>query len=133
VLQRRNGRAVRFELGVELASAIPGARLVALDGRMAPIYWENGDVGAAAILAFLGSRGANGNMGPQELTARELQVAALIAEGLTNAKIARVLGVAARTVDAHVEHIRNKLGLRSRAQIAVWASERRQAPATIAG
>lgn len=130
VLQRRHGRAVRFELGVELASLIPGARLVAVEGRMAPIYWEHPDVAAAAILLFLGGRGAaaDGATGPPELTARELQVAALIAEGLTNSKIAGVLGVASRTVDAHVEHIRNKLGLRSRAQIAVWASERRQAP-----
>lgn len=135
VLQRRNGRAVRFELGVELASLIPGAQLVALEGRMAPIYWEHEDVAAAAVLLFLGGHGvvANGGRDPRQLTARELQVAALIAEGLTNGKIAAVLGVAARTVDAHVEHIRNKLGLRSRAQIAVWATERRQAQSTLAG
>jgi non-specific serine/threonine protein kinase len=58
------------------------------------------------------------------LTARERQVASLIAEGRTNAEIAGRLKMAERTADAHVEHIRNKLGLRSRAQIAVWAHER---------
>jgi non-specific serine/threonine protein kinase len=58
------------------------------------------------------------------LTAREVQVANLIAEGLTNGEVAQRLRIAARTVDAHVEHIRNKLGLRSRSQIAVWAHER---------
>ena len=58
------------------------------------------------------------------LTARERQVAALIAEGLTNPEIAKRLRMAGRTADAHVEHIRNKLGLRSRSQIAVWAHER---------
>jgi DNA-binding CsgD family transcriptional regulator len=58
------------------------------------------------------------------LTGREKQVAALIAEGLTNAQIAARLKIADRTADAHVEHIRNKLGLRSRSQIAVWAHER---------
>jgi non-specific serine/threonine protein kinase len=58
------------------------------------------------------------------LTSREAQVAALIAEGLTNAEIAKKLRMADRTADAHVEHIRNKLGMRSRAQIAVWAHER---------
>jgi DNA-binding CsgD family transcriptional regulator len=31
--------------------------------------------------------------------------------------------MAARTADAHVEHIRNKLGLRTRAQIAIWAHD----------
>jgi predicted ATPase/DNA-binding CsgD family transcriptional regulator len=58
------------------------------------------------------------------LTGREKQVAALIAEGLTNSQIAARLKMAARTADAHVEHIRNKLGLRTRSQIAVWAHER---------
>jgi non-specific serine/threonine protein kinase len=58
------------------------------------------------------------------LTARETQVALLIAEGRTNSEIAGRLKMADRTADAHVEHIRNKLGLRSRSQIAVWAHER---------
>jgi predicted ATPase/DNA-binding CsgD family transcriptional regulator len=58
------------------------------------------------------------------LTGRERQVALLIAEGLTNPEIAKSLRIADRTADAHVEHIRNKLGLRSRSQIAVWAHER---------
>jgi non-specific serine/threonine protein kinase len=58
------------------------------------------------------------------LTAREKQVALLIAEGRTNSEIAGRLKMADRTADAHVEHIRNKLGLRTRSQIAVWAHER---------
>ncbi len=58
------------------------------------------------------------------LTGREKQVAVLIGEGLTNSQIAARLKMADRTADAHVEHIRNKLGLRSRSQIAVWAHER---------
>jgi predicted ATPase/DNA-binding CsgD family transcriptional regulator len=58
------------------------------------------------------------------LTGRERQVAALIAEGLTNSQIAARLKIADRTADAHVEHIRNKLGRRTRSQIAVWAHER---------
>jgi non-specific serine/threonine protein kinase len=58
------------------------------------------------------------------LTGREKQVAELIAKGLTNSKIAIQLNIADRTVDAHVEHIRNKLGLRTRSQIAVWTHER---------
>jgi predicted ATPase/DNA-binding CsgD family transcriptional regulator len=62
--------------------------------------------------------------GLSPLTARERQVAALVADGLTNPEIAKRLRMAGRTADAHVEHIRNKLGLRSRAQIAIWAHER---------
>jgi non-specific serine/threonine protein kinase len=54
------------------------------------------------------------------LTRRESQVAALIAEGLSNREIADRLFIAKRTVDSHVEHILEKLGFRSRTQIAAW-------------
>jgi non-specific serine/threonine protein kinase len=58
------------------------------------------------------------------LTCRETQVALLVAEGMTNPEIAKRLRMANRTADAHVEHIRNKLGLRTQSQIAVSAHER---------
>lgn len=57
------------------------------------------------------------------LTAREREVAALIAQGLTNRQIAAKLVVAERTVDNHVAHILAKLGFTSRARIAAWAVE----------
>jgi predicted ATPase/DNA-binding CsgD family transcriptional regulator len=59
------------------------------------------------------------------LTRREWEVAALIAEGLSNREIAERLVIADRTAEAHVTHLLAKLGLRSRAQVAVWATERR--------
>jgi DNA-binding NarL/FixJ family response regulator len=49
-----------------------------------------------------------------------LDVARLIAGGATNREIAAALFVAERTVKTHIEHILNKLGVGSRAQIAVW-------------
>jgi len=57
------------------------------------------------------------------LTRREREVAVLIARGLTNRQIAAALFIAERTADTHVEHILEKLGLRSRAQVAAWAVE----------
>jgi CRP-like cAMP-binding protein len=57
------------------------------------------------------------------LTPREREVAALIAQGLTNREIAAVLVVTERTAATHVEHILSKLGLRSRAQVAAWTAE----------
>ena len=54
------------------------------------------------------------------LTRREYEVAALIARGLTNWQIARELGIAVRTVHAHVGNILGKLGFSSRAQVAAW-------------
>jgi non-specific serine/threonine protein kinase len=56
------------------------------------------------------------------VTRRELEVAGLVAAGMTNRAIARQLSLAERTIDAHVEHIMNKLGFRSRAQIAAWVT-----------
>jgi pimeloyl-ACP methyl ester carboxylesterase/DNA-binding CsgD family transcriptional regulator len=123
VVQRRRGRAVRFELGRELAALIPDAQLAALPGRMQPIYAEEGDAAASTLLTFLraGTPSRTPAATGRPLTARELEVADLIAEGLTNGEIARNLGVSIRTVDSHVEHVRTKLGVRARSQIAVWA------------
>jgi DNA-binding CsgD family transcriptional regulator len=56
------------------------------------------------------------------LTAREYEVARLIATGLTNAEIAAELSVAPRTVSAHVEHVLAKLGAGRRAEIASWVA-----------
>jgi predicted ATPase/DNA-binding NarL/FixJ family response regulator len=54
------------------------------------------------------------------LTQRERQIAALIAEGLTNREIADRLHISERTADSHVQHTMSKLGFKSRAQIAAW-------------
>jgi predicted ATPase/DNA-binding CsgD family transcriptional regulator len=63
-----------------------------------------------------GAEGAAG--GWQLLTAREREVAELVANGLTNKEIAARLFVSKRTVDAHLEHILAKLSYVSRVQIA---------------
>jgi non-specific serine/threonine protein kinase len=57
------------------------------------------------------------------LTPREREIAALIAQGMTNREIAAELFIGERTVDTHVEHILDKLGMRSRIQVATWAAE----------
>ena len=59
------------------------------------------------------------------LSPRELEVATLVARGLSNRDIATQLGITERTAGAHVEHILDKLGFSSRTQIGVWASEHR--------
>jgi ATP/maltotriose-dependent transcriptional regulator MalT len=58
------------------------------------------------------------------LTEREREVAALIAQGCSNRVLAERLVVSERTIAKHVENILSKLGFSSRAQIAVWASEK---------
>jgi len=56
------------------------------------------------------------------LTAREFEVARLIAAGQTNAEIAASLFIAPKTASSHVEHILAKLGASRRSEIAVWAA-----------
>jgi DNA-binding CsgD family transcriptional regulator len=58
------------------------------------------------------------------LTAREAEVARLVATGATNRQIAHALSIAPKTVASHVEHILAKLGATRRAQIATWAATR---------
>jgi DNA-binding NarL/FixJ family response regulator len=57
----------------------------------------------------------------ERLTARESEVADMVAQGRSNREIAAWLGVSVGTVRTHVDHILAKLGVHSRAQIAVWA------------
>jgi non-specific serine/threonine protein kinase len=54
------------------------------------------------------------------LTRREHEIAALVAEGLTNREIAARLFISERTVDGHVARVLGKLDFRNRAQIAGW-------------
>jgi DNA-binding CsgD family transcriptional regulator/tetratricopeptide (TPR) repeat protein len=58
------------------------------------------------------------------LSARESEVAALVAEGLSNRQIAARLFLSERTAQNHVQHIFTKLGFSSRAQIATWYTAR---------
>jgi non-specific serine/threonine protein kinase len=59
------------------------------------------------------------------LTAREREVAAMVAQGLSNRQIARELFLSERTIEAHVSKILRKLDLTSRTEIAAWATEQR--------
>lgn len=59
-----------------------------------------------------------------QLSAREEQIADLVADALTNAEIARQLKLSRRTVEAHLDHIRDKLGARSRVGVAIWVTSR---------
>ena len=57
------------------------------------------------------------------LTAREREVAALIAQGKTNREIAEAMTVREKTVETYVTRILNRLGFDSRVQVALWAAE----------
>jgi pimeloyl-ACP methyl ester carboxylesterase/DNA-binding CsgD family transcriptional regulator len=124
VLHREADRATGFELGREVSTLIPDATLIPLPGSSHLFYHGDWQGVLAAMLDFLGEPAGPG----PRLTGRELEVAALVAEGLTNHSIAVRLSVAPRTAEAHVENIRRKLQVRSRAQIATWVTEHRLRP-----
>ena len=58
-----------------------------------------------------------------QLTRRELQVAVLLAEGLSDREVAEKLSITRRTAEWHVEHILAKLGLKSRSQVAARVTQ----------
>ena len=125
VLHRRDDRAIPYRLGRDLAARIPGARLVSLAGRSHFPYVGDAAAVVREVLGFLGAPppevpADEPERRPAGLTARQLQVAALVAGGLTNRQIAGRLGIEERSAEGHVERIRQRLGVRSRAQIAAW-------------
>jgi DNA-binding NarL/FixJ family response regulator len=73
-----------------------------------------------AALTVLQPAGAAG-----PLSRRELEIAELVAQGLTNPAIASRLHLSPRTAENHVKNILDKLGFHSRAQIAAWMAGRR--------
>jgi non-specific serine/threonine protein kinase len=70
--------------------------------------------------------GADAHGDEVRLTRRESEIAALVAEGLTNREIAERLVLAQRTAEGHVARILGKLNFTSRAQLAAWVAAQRQ-------
>jgi DNA-binding CsgD family transcriptional regulator len=76
---------------------------------------------AAAIVRELGGPARTGPKGMGLLTAREVEVLSLLAEGLTNAEIAARLYISTKTAGNHVSNLLAKLHLRSRQEAAAYA------------
>lgn len=118
VLHREGDRAAPLAQAEALAAGIPGAQLTVLPGRSHLPYVGDTDALVRTIRRFLGLPVARTAAG--DLTPRQLEVAALIADGRTNREIATRLGIEERSAEGHVERILQRLGARSRAQVAAW-------------
>ena len=113
----------RFEADLDRARADLNDEAAAVDA------WNEGyalPLADAVRLALAPASVAASLRRSDTLSKREWQVADLIVQGLSNRQIGIRLHLSERTVDSHVEHIRNKLGFHSRTQIAAWASSSRR-------
>jgi non-specific serine/threonine protein kinase len=125
--------AIRARVGGEfppiyraLAERVRAESAAALDGDAERLWAEGGRLGVDAAIALAFGTGVTRPASQTGLSARELEVAALVAEGLSNKAIAARLHVSVRTVESHVRHVLGKLGLDNRTQLATWARERTQ-------
>jgi DNA-binding CsgD family transcriptional regulator len=131
---RRDELAARLLAGRALAAAgdrteaVAVLRAVTVDAaRGGAFLWRDS---AARELRRLGSRVSVENRravaaaGPRSLTARELDVARLVAEGRPNKQVAAALFLSEKTVEHHLSRVYAKFGVRSRAELtAVFARE----------
>ena len=99
------------EVPVKAPAAVVAERLAG-----APVAADSGALAPAGALAG----------GATPLSPREEDVLREIARGASNKEIARTLDIAETTVKIHVQHILRKLGLTSRVQAAVYASDRQR-------
>jgi DNA-binding CsgD family transcriptional regulator len=122
--------ALREPLGDFMSATLQAARERALQ----MVRIQLGERGFAAAFAagrnmslddavLLARGGERTDTPPSGLTARERDVARLVAKGLTNREIAEALVLTERTTESHLTHIFGKLGLHSRTQLAAWALE----------
>jgi HD-GYP domain-containing protein (c-di-GMP phosphodiesterase class II) len=85
-----------------------------------------GRLDPTAVDAVLASLGLANRIAPTKshgLSDREFDVARLLVRGKTNKEIGEVLGISPRTVQIHVAHIFDKLGVHSRSGAAIWLVE----------
>jgi non-specific serine/threonine protein kinase len=74
-----------------------------------------------ALAYALDETAASASVEADLLTARQQEIAVLVAQGLSNREMAERLHLSVRTVDTHVENIFSRLGFHSRARLAAWA------------
>jgi DNA-binding CsgD family transcriptional regulator len=114
----------RVALARSLAAADPDSAVAEARDALASFERMGSTRDADAVARFLRGLGVRGRTGPRahtELSKREIEVLRLLGDGLTNAEIAARLYISTKTVATHVGNILSKLGLRNRAEAAVYA------------
>jgi pimeloyl-ACP methyl ester carboxylesterase/DNA-binding CsgD family transcriptional regulator len=127
VVHREHDRAMRLRGAREVAALLPRAELVTLPGDAHLPWHGDGDAVLRAVAAFLGIKAPPAASEPDaevlgELSAREREVLALVAQGLSDSQIAERLVISPHTVHRHVANILAKLRLPTRAAAAARAA-----------
>jgi non-specific serine/threonine protein kinase len=107
------------EARLRAALGAPEADALIAEGSLLSI-----DQVSAALIGNAEPQSSSARMPKSPLSAREMEVARLVARGLTNREIAAELVLSSRTIDSHVQHILTKLDFNSRSQIAGWVASR---------
>jgi pimeloyl-ACP methyl ester carboxylesterase len=130
VLQSIGDRSTTFDNAVTVSSLIPGARLVPLDSRNHILLADEPawSVFIDEVATFLepdrlADRRRGPGRGSEALSAREVDVLRLAADGLTNEQIAATLTLSTRTVERHLSNVYSKLGVGGSAARAAAVGE----------
>lgn len=131
VVQRRDTAAQHAEIARGLAAVIEGAQLLLLPGEAASPFAGDVEAGVDAVARFLGVESAvpattpAANVPPAALptsiTAREIEVLALLARGFANKEIGARLGLSVNTVERHLTNLYPKIGARGRTEATAFA------------
>ena len=128
VIHSRDDVVCPLAEGRLIAAGIPGAQFVELDSRNHILLeheaaWERFQ---EVVLEFMGLEGSapGEDRAFRELSARERDILAAIAEGLSNAEIGERLAISGKTVRNHVSNVFDKIGVWTRAQAIVFARDR---------
>ena len=119
---------VQLPWSIWLEPAMAAARAALSEG-VADKAWQLGrTMSSSQVLALAretpgARRGGKAASSAGDLSKRELEVARLVASGMTSRAIAERLFLSERTVESHLEHILTKLRFSSRAQVAGWYAE----------
>lgn len=126
-MHTKDDARIPFEEGRLLASLIPGAQFVPLEGKNHILLksdpaWKQF---LSIVFDFIDANLLQGKLSKeaifQSLTQREIEVLNLIARGLDNTRIAEQLFISAKTVRNHITHIFSKLDVANRAEAIVRA------------